>query len=131
MAKRQRADGKMMHEYSLTADDLHGDLNWATLGYEYAAADATPLFIMAIADYVRTTGDLEFLRAHWDQVKKAYEFDRAHDSDGDGVYDNSKVQAGLKHGRQRCRTRRSISPRSIRPQARRSQAWQSSCRIRR
>jgi glycogen debranching enzyme len=88
LAKRQRADGKMMHEYSLTADDLHGDLNWATLGYEYAAADATPLFIMAVADYIRTTGDLEFLRAHWDQVKKAYEFDRAHDSDG--VYDNSQ-----------------------------------------
>jgi glycogen debranching enzyme len=88
LAKRQRADGKMMHEFSLTADDLHGDLNWATLGYEYAAADATPLFIMAVADYVRTTGDLEFLHAHWDQLKKAYDFDRAHDTDG--VYDNSQ-----------------------------------------
>jgi glycogen debranching enzyme len=88
LAKRQRADGKMMHEYSLTADSLHGDLDWATLGYEYAAADATPLFVMAVADYVRSTGDLDFLRAHWDQVKKAYEFDRSHDSDGDGVYDN-------------------------------------------
>jgi glycogen debranching enzyme len=61
LARRQRDDGKMMHEYSLTADDLHGDLTWATLGYEYAAADATPLFIMAVADYVRTTGDLDFL----------------------------------------------------------------------
>jgi hypothetical protein len=88
LARRQRADGKMMHEYSLTADNLHGDLNWTTLGYEYAAADATPLFIMAVADYVRTTGDLEFLRAHWSEVKKAYDFDRAHDSDG--VYDNSQ-----------------------------------------
>jgi glycogen debranching enzyme len=88
LAKRQRADGKMMHEYSLTADSLYGDLSWATLGYEYAAADATPLFIMAVADYVRTTGDLDFLRAHWDQVKKAYEFDRAHTSDG--VYDNTQ-----------------------------------------
>jgi len=88
LAKRQRADGKMMHEYSLTADDLHGDLNWAALGYEYAAADATPLFIMAVADYVRTTGDLDFLRAHWTEVKKAYDFDRSHVSDG--VYDNSQ-----------------------------------------
>ncbi len=90
LAKRQRDDGKMMHEFSLTAGSLHGDLDWAKLGYEYAAADSTPLFIMAIADYVRTTGDLDFLRAHWDQVKKAYEFDRTHDSDGDGVYDNSQ-----------------------------------------
>jgi glycogen debranching enzyme len=90
LAKRQRADGKIMHEYSLTAGMLHGDLDWAKLGYEYAAADATPLFIMAVGDYVRTTGDLDFLRAHWGEVKKAYEFDRAHDSDGDGVYDNSQ-----------------------------------------
>jgi glycogen debranching enzyme len=88
IAKRQRADGKTMHEFSLTADDLHGDLNWASLGYEYAAADATPLFIMAVADYVRTTGDVDFLRAHWNEVKKAYDFDRAHVSDG--VYDNSQ-----------------------------------------
>jgi glycogen debranching enzyme len=88
LAKRQRADGKMMHEYSLTAGNLRGDLNWATLGYEYAAADATPLFIMAVADYVRTTGDLDFLRAHWTEVKKAYDFDRSHVSDG--VYDNSQ-----------------------------------------
>jgi glycogen debranching enzyme len=88
LAKRQRDDGKMMHEYSLTANDLHGDLNWAALGYEYAAADATPLFIMAVADYIRATGDLDFLRDHWDGVKKAFEFDRAHDSDG--VYDNSQ-----------------------------------------
>jgi glycogen debranching enzyme len=88
LAKRQRADGKMMHEYSLTAEDLHGELNWATLGYEYAAADATPLFIMAVADYIRATGDLDFLHAHWDGVKKAYDFDRAHDSDG--VCDNSQ-----------------------------------------
>jgi glycogen debranching enzyme len=88
LAKRQRADGKMMHEFSLTADDLHGDFNWAALGYEYAAADATPLFIMAVADYVRTTGDVDFLRSHWTEVKKAYDFDRAHVSDG--VYDNSQ-----------------------------------------
>ncbi len=49
LAKRQRDDGKMMHEFSLTAGTLHGDLDWSKLGYEYAAADATPLFIMAIA----------------------------------------------------------------------------------
>ena len=55
LAKRQRADGKMMHEFSLTADSLHGELNWANLGYEYASADATPLFLLAVADYVHTT----------------------------------------------------------------------------
>jgi glycogen debranching enzyme len=88
LARRQRADGKMMHEYSLTADDLRGDFTWASLGYEYASADATPLFIMAVDDYVRATGDVDFLRAHWDQLKNAYDFDRAHGSDG--VYDNTQ-----------------------------------------
>ncbi len=90
LARRQRADGKMMHEFSLTAAGLTGEMQWSNFGYEYAAADATPLFVMAVADYVRTTGDTEFLRAHWDEVKRAYAFERAHDSDGDGVYDNSE-----------------------------------------
>ena len=90
LARQQRDDGKMMHEYPLTAALLQGDMEWSRLGYEYAAADSTPLFIMAVADYVRATGDIDFLRAHWEQVKKAYAFARAHDSDGDGVYDNSE-----------------------------------------
>ncbi len=90
LAKRQRSDGKMMHEFSLTAAGLTGEMQWSNFGYEYAAADATPLFLMAIEDYVRVTGDMDFLRAHWDGVKRAYAFERSHDSDGDGVYDNSE-----------------------------------------
>ena len=90
LARRQRADGKMMHEFSQTAGMLTGEMQWSNFGYEYAAADATPLYVMAMADYVRATGDVVFLRAHWDGVKRAYAFERAHDSDGDGVYDNSE-----------------------------------------
>ena len=90
LLRRQRADGKMMHEFSQTAGELTGAMTWSNFGYEYAAADATPLFAMAMADYVRTTGDMEFLRAQWDAVKRGYAFERAHDSDGDGVYDNSE-----------------------------------------
>ncbi len=87
---RQRADGKMMHEFSQMADDLPANMAWKTFGYEYAAADATPLFLLALRDYVRTSGDLAFLAAHWEQAKLAYSFERTHDSDGDGVYDNSQ-----------------------------------------
>ncbi len=90
LLRRQRADGKMMHEFSQMADDLPTNMAWSSFGYEYAAADATPLFPMAMLDYVRTTGDLDFLRQHWEQVKLAYHFERTHDSDGDGVYDNSQ-----------------------------------------
>jgi glycogen debranching enzyme len=86
IARRQRADGKIMHEYAQTAEMV----DWPSFPYEYAAADSTPLFLMAIEDYVRTTGDLDFLKSHWEKVKKAYIFERSHDTDGDGVYDNSQ-----------------------------------------
>lgn len=86
LIKRQRADGKIMHEYSQTADMV----DWAKLPYEYAAADSTPLFIMAMEDYFNASGDQEFLKQHWDAVEKAWQFERTHDSDGDGIYDNSQ-----------------------------------------
>jgi len=86
LIKRQRADGKIMHEYSQTAEMV----DWQKLPYEYAAADATPLFLMTMQDYVNASGDTEFLRQHWDAVEKAWEFERTHDSDGDGIYDNSQ-----------------------------------------
>lgn len=84
LMKRQRADGKVMHEYSQTA----GELDWKSLPYEYAAADATPLFLTAILDYVRSSGDVAFLKAHRDAVMSAWSFETTHDADGDGIYDN-------------------------------------------
>ncbi len=90
LIKRQRADGKMMHEYSQSAGLLTGDDAWSKLPYEYAAADATPLYLLAMQDYVRATGDLPYLRENWQSLQRAYQFERTHDSDGDGVYDNSQ-----------------------------------------
>ena len=90
LLRRQRADGKMMHEFSQMADDLPENMQWSTFGYEYAAADATPLFLLALRDYIRTSGDLKFLADHYDDAKRAYQFERTHDSDGDGVYDNAQ-----------------------------------------
>jgi hypothetical protein len=86
LLKRQRADGKMMHEYSQTA----GQVDWQSLPYEYAAADATPLFLTALLDYVRTSGDRAFLAAHKDAVERAWRFETTHDADGDGIYDNAQ-----------------------------------------
>ena len=83
---RQRADGKIMHEYSQTA----GFIDWQMFPYDYAAADATPLFLLAVADYVHSSGDVAFLTANRDAVEKAYTFETSHDSDGDGIYDNSQ-----------------------------------------
>jgi glycogen debranching enzyme len=83
---RQRADGKAMHEFSQTA----AEVDWASFPYEYAAADATPLLLTAMLDYVRSSGDVAFLRAHRDNVMRAWRFETTHDADGDGVYDNGQ-----------------------------------------
>ncbi|HWT65669.1 MAG TPA: hypothetical protein VN151_06110, partial [Terracidiphilus sp.] len=85
---RQRADGKIMHEYSQTA----AVVNWQQFPYQWAAADSTPLFLLAVADYVRSSGDTAFLTAHRDAIDKAWAFetDPAHDTDHDGIYDNSQ-----------------------------------------
>lgn len=85
LLRRQRADGKVMHEYSQTAQAV----DWKSFPYEYAAADATPLLLMATADYYRASGDVEFLRAHWQQLQKAWQFEERGDTDGDGIYDNA------------------------------------------
>jgi glycogen debranching enzyme len=86
LMKRQRVDGKIMHEYPQTA----AYFDWKEFSYAYAAADSTPLFLTAMLDYVRSSGDVDFLRQHWEVVEKAWRFETAHDSDGDGIYDNSQ-----------------------------------------
>jgi len=85
---RQRADGKIMHEYSQTA----AAIDWQAFAYMYAAADSTPLFLLAVEDYVRASGDTGFLKANRDAIEKAWAFetDPAHDTDHDGIYDNSQ-----------------------------------------
>jgi len=85
---RQRADGKIMHEYSQTA----AAVDWQAFPYMYAAADSTPLFLLAVEDYVKASGDVGFLAANRDAIEKAWAFetDPAHDTDHDGIYDNSQ-----------------------------------------
>lgn len=86
LVRRQRADGKIMHEFSQTANLV----DWKSLPYWYASADSTLLFVMAFEDYLNTSGDLAFVRQNWDAIRRAYAFTRAHDSDGDGIYENTE-----------------------------------------
>jgi len=85
LVRRQRSDGKIMHEFSQSADAL----DWKSTPYFYASADATPLLVMAMWDYVKASGDLSYLKTNWEAVKKAYEFTRAHEAN-DGIYSNSE-----------------------------------------
>jgi glycogen debranching enzyme len=86
LMKRQRDDGKIMHEYPQTA----AYFDWKEFSYAYAAADSTPLFLTAMLDYVQSSGDVDFLRQHRQVVEKAWHFETTHDTDGDGIYDNSQ-----------------------------------------
>ncbi|TLY28688.1 MAG: hypothetical protein E6K56_09575 [Ignavibacteria bacterium] len=76
--------GKMAHE--LSQSDGVCDW-WNDYHYGYNHADTTPWYIVAMADYVRTSGDLEFLKKSWGSVKQAYEWCLSKDSDNDGLMD--------------------------------------------
>jgi hypothetical protein len=85
LLRHQRSDGKIMHEYAQTAPLV----DWASLPYEYAAADSTPLLLMAANDYLRVSGDAGFIRAQWDGLVRAWNFETSHVS-ADGIYNNSQ-----------------------------------------
>jgi glycogen debranching enzyme len=85
LLNRQRADGKIMHEWSQTADLVH----WKNTPYEYAEADATLLLQMAMNDYLHVSGDTAFVAANWNKLQLAWNFETSHDS-SDGIYNNSQ-----------------------------------------
>jgi hypothetical protein len=90
LRKRQRADGKMMHELSQGA----GYLKWfEEFPYGYYHADTTALYITAVRDYVRASGDVALAKDFWPSIRLAYEYCASTDEDGDGLMDNTK--AGL------------------------------------
>jgi glycogen debranching enzyme len=71
LSKYQRADGKVPHEISQGANFVP----WFTdYPYPYASADATPLYIITMNDYVVTSGDVAFAQQKWDSLWKAYQF---------------------------------------------------------
>src|SRR6202035_3407507 len=90
ISKYQREDGKVPHEISQSA----GLVPWfKDYPYPYVSADATPLFIIAVNDYVVQSGDLAFARDKWDNVWRAYQFLRS-TYDAQGFAQN----AGVGHG---------------------------------
>jgi glycogen debranching enzyme len=72
--KYQRDDGKIPHEIAQGANFVPW---FKDFPYPYASADATPLFIIAMNDYVTQSGDVAFARESWDHIWKAYQFLRS------------------------------------------------------
>ena len=74
LSKFQREDGKVPHEIAQTASLLPWFKDYP---FAFASADATPLFIIAVADYVRSSGDVEFAQTKWSSLERAYSFLRS------------------------------------------------------
>jgi GH15 family glucan-1,4-alpha-glucosidase len=74
ISKYQREDGKMPHEIAQAASFVPW---FKDFPYGYASADATPLYIIAMNDYVTESGDVAFAKEKWDSVWKAYQFLRS------------------------------------------------------
>lgn len=95
LKKFQRADGKIPHEISQSASLIP----WFTdYTYPWASADATPLYVIAQADYYRASGDREFLKQNWESILKAYRFTEATDPDNNGLVENTKFGHGWVEG---------------------------------
>ena len=74
ISKYQRADGKIPHEISQGA----AFVDWFKgYPYPYASVDATPLYIIAMQDYLTSSGDVAFVQQKWESLWKAYEFLRS------------------------------------------------------
>jgi len=94
IAKYQRQDGKVPHEISQSASLVPWFKDYP---YPYVSADATPLLIIALNDYVVQSGDLAFGRDKWDNAWRAYQFMRS-TYDANGFAQNVGVGHGWVEG---------------------------------
>jgi len=96
MTQFQREDGKMAHEISQAA----GYIDWfGNYPYGYIHGDTSPYFVVVVEDYVKLSGDVDFVRRHWTTIRKAYEWSLSTDGNGDGLMDNAEAGLGaLEYG---------------------------------
>jgi glycogen debranching enzyme len=94
VSKFQRDDGKIPHEIAQTASLVPW---FKDFPYGYASADGTPLYIIAMNDYVMQSGDVAFAKEKWDSLWKAYQFLRS-TCDAQGFPQNLGVGHGWVEG---------------------------------
>jgi glycogen debranching enzyme len=94
VSKFQREDGKIPHEISQGANFVDWFKGYP---YPYASADATPLYIIAVNDYVVNSGDTAFAKEKWASLWKAYQFLKS-TYDAKGLPQNQGVGHGWVEG---------------------------------
>lgn len=88
LIRYQQVDGKIYHELT-SSGSVHFD-----------ASDATPLFVNLMARYLRTSGDIGFVKQHISAVIKAMDYCYSTDTDGDHLIEISNVGHGWLEGGQ-------------------------------
>ena len=91
LATYQREDGKIPHEVSQAA----GVVPWfEKYPYAYAHADTTPFWLLALWRHWKASGDAALLGELWPAARKAWAWCLTHDSDGDGIIENTSAGLG-------------------------------------
>ncbi|WP_420473417.1 glycogen debranching N-terminal domain-containing protein [Noviherbaspirillum sp. ST9] len=91
---RDAEPGKILHE---ARQGELAALNEIPFGRYYGTVDATPLFVGLAGAYYERTGDLEFIRSIWGNIRKALNWiDEYGDRDGDGFVEYERYsETGL------------------------------------
>lgn len=97
LAKYQSKEGKIMHELSMSTE-LMGLEDWKNVGCYFAAADSTPLYIIALETYLRLTGDLDFIKELKGSIERCFSYMQRMDHDGDGFIDNIEGHGWVEGG---------------------------------
>ena len=83
--------GKIPHEISQGA----ARIRWfEEYPYAFYHGDTTPFWILALAEYWQASGDTATIRRLWPNLRRAYDWAKATDADGDGLMDNARAGAG-------------------------------------
>jgi hypothetical protein len=67
---RDRKTGMIWHELSQSA----GQMEWSKYPYMFVHVELSHDFIAMLADYYSITGDLAFVKNHWDAIEGAYKY---------------------------------------------------------
>src|SRR3989339_921919 len=84
--------GKMSHELSQSDGLIDW---WNDYHYGYNHADTSPWYLVAMGDYFRKTGDVEFIKKSWKSIVQAYNWSKSKDSNGDGLMDLKGAGLGV------------------------------------
>jgi hypothetical protein len=67
---QDRKTGMMWHELSQSA----GAMDWRRYPYMFVHVELSHDFLAMMAEYYATTGDLQFVKKHWDALQAAYRY---------------------------------------------------------